>query len=300
MKVAIRNISLLSFAFLLTAFTRIPDPDPVPPGSVCYIDNYELVCPHETTAFDIEDEHREVHFELPGGAPPPSGWPAVIMFQGSWISAEFTWHASKILPFGAYYQTQVVEDLLDHGYAVLTPETHFDGAGQWDTNNLFGEEYKSSNDHAFMLRILSEIDAGSFGPLDGTSLYAAGISSGGHMTSRMAVSYPGRFAALAIQSGSYATCAGWICTVGPIPLDHPPTLFLHGDNDPIVPIWTMQPYADALTAAGISNRQVIDPDALHEWIPAAPGEVRAWFERRFFFLDNFESGDFAAWTSHTP
>lgn len=263
----------------VTGASCIPEPDPVPPGSYCHLVGSDLVCPHRTIAFDVEGEHREVHWAAPSGSPPASGWPTVVMFQGSFITAEFTWQASKATPYGAYYQTQTAEFLLDHGYAVLTPETHLDGAGQWDTNDLLFPDYEASNDHAFMLAILNQLEAGTFGALDHDRLFAAGISSGGHMTSRMAVSYPGQFRALAIQSASYATCAGWICDVGPVPPDHPPTLFLHGERDLVVPVSSMQEYADALAVAGIATRVVLDPDAGHEWIPPAPAEVLAWFDQ---------------------
>ncbi|HNB95792.1 MAG TPA: hypothetical protein PLX07_12505, partial [Microthrixaceae bacterium] len=83
--------------------------------------------------------------------------------------------------------------------------------------------------------------------------------------------------ALAIQSASYATCAGPLCSIGPIPADHPPTLFLHGNLDPVVPVGTMWAYAGALNAAGRPTRVVVDPLSLHRWIPQAPGEVVNWF-----------------------
>jgi len=79
-----------------------------------------------------------------------------------------------------------------------------------------------------MLAILSEINNpnGIFGHLNNKNKFATGISSGGCMTSRMAVSYEGEFRALAIAAGSYATCGGILCVI-PIflPRDHPPTLF---------------------------------------------------------------------------
>jgi predicted esterase len=130
-----------------------------------------------------------------------------------------------------------------------------------------------------MQAILSNLAAGSFGPCDGTRLYATGLSSGGYMTSRMAVSYPGRFKALAIQSASYATCGGAICTVPEmLPPNHPPTLFLHGQLDDVVPISTMFPYRDKLTSEGRRVDTVIDASAGHAWIAAAPPAVRAWFD----------------------
>ncbi len=98
------------------------------------------------------------------------------------------------------------------------------------------------------------------------------------MTSRMAVSYEGRFLALAIESGSYATCGGPLCSVPDLPSNHPPTLFLHGALDPVVPVGTMYPYRDKLNGMGVPTRTVVNPFFLHGWIPEAPGEVLAWFE----------------------
>jgi hypothetical protein len=62
-----------------------------------------------------------VHWQVPLGDPPASGWPVVLMFQGSLFSAELTWIATDDLPFGAFHQTRVVKALLDHGFAVITP-----------------------------------------------------------------------------------------------------------------------------------------------------------------------------------
>ena len=113
---------------------------------------------------------------------------------------------------------------------------------------------------------------------DTTRLYATGISSGGYMTSRMAVSYEGMFRALAIQSASYATCAGPLCVGPSLPEDHPPTLFLHGTLDATVPQYTMELYYDDLLELGVPTRKVVDPVAGHEWIDSAPAEVLRWFQ----------------------
>ena len=99
-----------------------------------------------------------------------------------------------------------------------------------------------------MKAILEEISNpnGLFGHLNYKRKYATGISSGGYMTSRMAVSYGGEFRSLVVAAGSYATCAGPICIVPRLPNDHPPTLHLHGGSDLIVPPFTMEMYYDAL------------------------------------------------------
>jgi predicted esterase len=128
-----------------------------------------------------------------------------------------------------------------------------------------------------MRALLGAMAGGDLGPLDMDRLYAGGISSGGYMTSRMAVSYPGTFRALAIQSASYATCAGSLCVIPALPADHPPTMFLHGEADPVVPIATMLPYAAALEDQATPVERVIDATAGHEWLEAAPVEVPAFF-----------------------
>ena len=98
------------------------------------------------------------------------------------------------------------------------------------------------------------------------------------MTSRMALSYGGKFRALAVVSASWATCGGSLCSIpSALPADHPPTLFLHGEKDDIVPVSTMRLYADALTAQSITNRVVTDADAGHAWLDVAPVEVLGWF-----------------------
>jgi predicted esterase len=98
------------------------------------------------------------------------------------------------------------------------------------------------------------------------------------MTSRMAVSYAGKFRALAVHSGGYATC-GTTCTLpATLPADHPPTLFLHGGADTTVKPSTMEMYRDELAAEGRTVKTVLDPSAGHEWLTAGPAEIRAWFD----------------------
>ena len=251
-------------------------PAPLPASSRCTTNLLVLSCPHQSTYVLAGIVPREVHWQVPRGAAPAAGWPAAIMFQGTAAMAELTWIANPAEPFGAYEQTQTVQRLLDNGYAVITPETHLAGLTYWDTNNLL-VNYPDSNDHALMLRLFDEIGSGRFGPLDSDNLFATGISSGGYMTSRMGVTYPERFKALAVASGSYATCGGPLCVIGPIPATHPPTLFLHGGLDPVVPLWTMDLYRTALADMGIPTRRVVEPLAMHRWIAPSPAEVLAWF-----------------------
>jgi dienelactone hydrolase len=222
---------------------------------------------------------RNVYYQVPLGPPPVNGWSVVILFQGSLFSPAVTMQAASAEPFGAYYQVSLVKRLLDAGYVVLEPEAHVGGSTFWDTNvPPWDVSWTGAPDDLFMQSILAELESGLFGPIDPTHRYATGISSGGYMTSRMAVSYAGKFRALAIASGSYATCSGPLCSVpSPLPADHPPTLFLHGDADPVVPLWTMEKYRDQLQAEGHVVKSIIEAGAGHQWIAAAPEAVLEWF-----------------------
>lgn len=262
---------------ITTNDTTTGDDTGVGPGSRCEETATTITCPKITV--ELGPWQRDVHYQVPLGQPPAGGWPVVLMFQGSFFSAEITWIATDDLPFGAYYQTHVVKRLLDHGYAVITPEAKLDGGTFWDTNiPPFSLNWESSEDHQLMLLIFAGIAEGAFGPLDAGRLFATGISSGGYMTSRMAVSYPGKFRALAIAAGSYATCSGPLCSVPDLDDGHPPALFLHGEIDLTVPLSTAEEYYDELLASGVDARLVTEPGEGHAWIAASPEEVQAWFD----------------------
>lgn len=252
-------------------------------GSRCTETASAIHCAHHTLVISpggLGLGNRDVHWQVPLGVPPAKGWPVVLMFQGSFYSADTFWDAAPDAPYGGWSQCQVLRALLDSGFAVITPKTRFNGGYYWDTNVVgLSENWGTSDDHHLLLKIFEGIGAGQYGPLDPTRWYATGISSGGYMTSRMALSYPGKFRALAVVAGSWATCAGSLCSISPpLPSDHPATLFLHGERDQTVPLWTMQLYADALTAQGTQIRVITDADAGHEWLPVAPVEVPGWFE----------------------
>lgn len=267
---------------LVAACAFAPKDAAHPDGASCEGDEAHLACAHETVVFGAAASRREVHVQVPLGEPPEQGWPVAVLFQGSLYSGETFWEADRDDPFGGWWQVVLVRDLLDAGFAVLTPEAQGGGRTWWDTNVLpWSWAWERSEDHRLMLALLDAVADGTLGPLDADRLYAAGISSGGYMTSRMAEAYPGRFHALAIQSASWATCSGALCVLpGELPAAHPPTLFLHGERDTVVPIGTMRRYADALDEDGVEVREVTDADEGHAWLEAAPGEIVGWFASR--------------------
>ncbi len=219
---------------------------------------------------------RDVYWQSPSSPAPAAGFPAVIIFQGSFFAPSTAWgEVPSTAPFGGFQQARLHALLLEHGFTVITPSAV--GGTFWQSNN--GLPWDSTSDKAFMDGLLDGMRAGTFGPVDMTRLFAAGISSGGYMTSRMAVSYPGVFRALIIHSGSYATCAGFVCVLPTaLPAQHPPTRFLHGRGDLTVPLYTAENYQQALTTQGFESDIVIDDSAGHEWLPLAPERILEWVQ----------------------
>ncbi|MDC7826082.1 plasmid partitioning protein [Pseudomonas sp. BLCC-B13] len=236
----------------------------------------KISCSHQTTWIDSGVVGaRQVIYQTPLGTPPAGGWPVVLVYQGSFFPLDnFTYYSNQ--PFGGFYEGKLIRTLLDNGYAVIAPSAPADLFWQTNIPGL-AQAYELSTDYDFLGNVLAAIAAGHFGPLNAQRQYATGISSGGYNTSRMAVSFPGKFRALAIQSGSYATCSGPLCVVPELPADHPPTLFVHGFIDAVVPWWSMDLYYDRLLYQGIETARYTEPLGGHEWFAASPGKILAWF-----------------------
>jgi len=248
------------------------------PNHPCTDDGTTITCEHFESRYRDGGLDRVVLWQLPAGVPPAQGWPAVLVFQGTGHSASNSFEADLDDAWGGWWQAQLTRTLLEAGFAVVAPGTRLDTTW-WETNVLpWSMTWDRSHDHRLMLGLFAGIEDGELGPLDPQALFATGISSGGYMSSRMAVAYPGRFEALVIQSASYATCGGVICSVPDLPADHPPTLFLHGEQDEVVPVDTMLDYHQALVDQGTPTQTVLDPDRHHGWLPGAPEEITAWFD----------------------
>lgn len=243
-------------------------------GSRCSVAGMAMTCTSKTAQIG----GRVVTYEVPLGTPPAAGWPSVIYYQGSFVPGAHAFSAATTAPQGQYELTATVQALLDRGYAVIAPNARLDGASFWQTNVWpCSTSWTGCDDDVFIQQLIAATGDGTFGALDTSRRYAMGISSGGFMTSRMALSYPGAFRALVIASASYATCSN-ICIVPGLPLDHPPTLFLHGELDPIVPLSSMTPYRDKLVADGYVVETVTHPGAGHEWLPVGKSAIPDWFD----------------------
>ena len=251
-----------------------------PLGSRCELDG-GVRCSYESQTVWTEIWPRRVLHQLPMGEAPEQGWPAVLLFQGLSAPAQSFWVAPEAKFKGWPHQAMLTATLLDAGYAVLTPVARGAGMGCWDSNLWpLSEEWERSPDHALMVELFEAIESGDYGTLDSQRLYAGGISSGGYMSSRVGIEYPGRFQGLLIHSGSYMSCAGALCEVPEeLPEHHPPTLFLHGGEDRVVPAETMHPYAHQLEEMGLPVQVVEDPELGHGWHEDAPSAALEWFER---------------------
>lgn len=243
----------------------------------CAVTADAVTCTFRVTPLVTGDVRRDVYWQVPSTPPPAGGRPAVIVYQGSFFGPSSTWgEVRSNLPFGGYQQARLQALLLERGFAVVAPSAAADLA--WQSNS--GLDWDRTTDKRVVDELLLALARGDFEAVDMSRLYATGVSSGGYMTSRMAVDYAGRFRALAIHSASYATCAGLLCRVpDDLPLDHPPTLFLHGRVDTIVPILTMEPYPERLMELGREADVVVDDRAGHEWLTVAPERIAAWFEQ---------------------
>ena len=215
---------------------------------------------------------RDVLYSVPLGEAPAEGWPIAVVYQGSFFPVQFADnHTTDDMDsyFGAFYELRTIKELLDNGYAVMAPRAFSNVAWQTNVPNPYGYSiYTTQQDYPFLKNLFKEIKKGTFdrhGKLNPNKKFATGISSGGYNSSRMAVSFPGEFTALAIHSASYASCNGSLCNIpSTMPKDHPPTVFLHGRKDPIVPVSTMERYYSILKNNSIETKKHVFPEKGHE------------------------------------
>lgn len=237
-----------------------------------------LHCPNETTTLlEGSRNERELLWQVPKGRVPRNGWPVVVLSQGSWFPIEFS--RPRNLPLGGFYEAKLIQKLLDSGYAVFAPRATIDLA--WITNLPHGD-YKKTEDYAVLSELIRILKSNELAKINQRRIYATGISSGGYNTSRLAITFPDVFRAIAIQSGSYASCIGPICKVpDSFEANHPPTLFVHGKRDIAVPLYTAKRYYDRLKDSGIKTLMFVDPKMGHGWSKHSPLVITNWFNLFF-------------------
>lgn len=144
--------------------------------------------------------------------------------------------------------------------------------------------WNGSTDYNLVASIIDGARTGLFGTvLSSDKFHAMGFSSGGYMTSRMAFNFPGVFKSLAIVAGSYYNCYGPGCTSrnadsnSMLMNNHPPTLFLHGVLDTLVPVSHSSDYYNNLLRRGVRAKRVTSSIGAHKWITASAEEILEWF-----------------------
>jgi len=245
-------------------------------ASVCYENRFgsSMSCDHERLVFRGLYGDREILYATPNTVRPKDGYPLAIFFQGSFFPSSFK--RNKIDPFGGYNEILLMKKLLDNGYMIIAPKAI---VGTYWQSNIIGINYDKSADKFLVNKIFNKIEDGIFGKVDMDNLFAFGISSGGYMTDRMFQSHKHiNFNAFAIASASYAKCGGPYCPLPKIvDSSHPPTLFMHGKKDRVVPLRTMKKYSELLKQNHIQTKIIIDENATHQWIKEAPKSVLEWF-----------------------
>lgn len=234
-----------------------------------------ITCSYSTlTVRDTPLSMRLVKYQLPQGEAPEEGWPAVIWFQGSFFPVKFSRSANALVDFfGGMHEIEMIQTLLDNGYAVIAPMA-MAGLAYF---NVF--PYKLTPDYTMMKNLLSAIEAERFGPISSDRLYAGGISSGGYMASEMALSHGDQFKSIIVHSASYARCMGPFCSIpSQLPANHSPTLLISGEWDFLVPFRTVNKYYNRLLSNEIVAEIVELPETSHKYRENLAGDVLNWVE----------------------
>lgn len=245
---------------------------------------YTINCQYKTKTVG----GRWVGYQVPEGTAPRNGWPTVIVYHGwNLMNSEYCWYANQGYYYGLYYKAQTISYLLNNGFAVITPDA-LSNLKYWQTNiNQYAtadlNKWVGSQDDNLVTNLIYECERGTFGPCDVNRLGAIGFSSGGYMTSRMAMNYQKNFKALVINSGSYYYCSGSCSESIANQLsksyfqNHPPTLFLHGTRDSTVPSSTSTMYYNRLKDNGVTtDRKTESVD--HQWLAQSPTQILNWMK----------------------
>ena len=213
------RLILVTFVLSGCGTSLVTDGQPSSDGGApaCTVTPDAVTCTPVISHLTVGTANRDVYWQTPTRPAPPSGYPVVVLFQGSFLGPSTTWGTvSKDMAFGGYQQARLQAMLLAQGYVVIAPSAASGVA--WQTNT--GGPWDLTADSAVMTALFEAMARGDFTALDASRWYATGISSGGYMTSRMALSYAGKFHALAIESASWATCAGsWCALPATLPAD---------------------------------------------------------------------------------
>jgi acetyl esterase/lipase len=213
---------------------------------------------------------------LPKGEAPPGGWPAILAIHGG------GWHGGNKGGYG-----QMAARLAQHGFVVVSPDYVLSrpGAPSWPDN------LEDVREAVRWIRRAKEIN------VNPRRIAALGASAGGHLAALLGTDQEQAPLDVSTKVDAVidfygptdlkALAAARAQTVGPLRLllgglaaefpdrydaaspirhvsrDDPPMLIVHGAKDALVPVEQSKALADALTAAGVSNRLIVIDHARH-------------------------------------
>lgn len=177
---------------------------------------------------------------VPPGVAPDGGWPLVLFLHGAGERGrDLELVKREGLP-------RVVEHGHGASFVAVAPQCPTGATWQPHARTLL-----ALLDHLLATR-----------PIDAARVYLTGISMGGYGTWALAVSNPGRFAAIVPICGGGLRSLGFPERVRE--LAHLPVWAFHGALDDIVPLDESRRLVDALTAAGGDARLTVYPDLGHD------------------------------------
>jgi poly(3-hydroxybutyrate) depolymerase len=213
---------------------------------------------------------------------PQEGYPVLFLLHGA-SQYPFSW----FFPFNLWsvHQTFFAQKALEAGFFVIAPSSGRPirpGPHAWSS---FVETVDESEDLQLFQSLFTWVEDRS-DILDVNHIFCAGFSSGGFMTSRLAKVYPERFSGVLVHSGTDADSITFT-DFGPefdcespqeYPMNHPPTLIVHGEQDGLVPFECGHHLFEELQFHNIDSTLLTDENKGHIWLSSFSDEMISWFQ----------------------
>lgn len=223
---------------------------------------------------------RLILYQQPLSSKPNEGYPVLFLLHGA-SQYPFAW----FIPINLwnYHQSVFREKVLESGFFVIAPSSGRPmklGPHAWSS---FISEIADSKDLQLFSSLFQWMQNQS-DLLNLNQVYCAGFSSGGFMTSRLAKVFPEQFAGIVVHSGTDADSITF-SNQGPefdcesplqFPINHPPTLIVHGEKDRIVPFNCGLHLYQELQRNNINCTLITDEQKGHVWISSFSDEIIQW------------------------
>ena len=225
----------------------------------------------------VGKHERSYEVDAPAGAPPPGGWPVVLVFHGGGGTAAGARTQSRMSALGAA-----------EGFVAVYPEGSGGIAGKlktWNAGTCCGWAMNHHVDEtAFVAALLDDLPA--VVAIDTKRVYATGISNGGMMAYQVACTLAGRIAAIAPVAGEMTMAANECRPTRPVPV-----LVIHGTADRNLP-FDGGPGARALAVHDVrSVAAAIEFWRANNRCADAPVATRQGAVTRTRYLDCSEGGE---------